>query len=81
MIKLKDHMTLKFSVGDFDDFISTPNFYGMEIKENAGGLRPVLNIRFGVLDDVPHFEPIYHTVNGISSKQLNQIILSCLDNV
>ena len=51
MIKLKDHMTLKFSVGDFDDFISTPNFYGMEIKENAGGLRPVLNIRFGVLDD------------------------------
>ena len=38
------------------------------------------DIRFGVLDDVPHYEPIYHTVNGISSKQLNQIILSCLDN-
>lgn len=38
------------------------------------------DIRFGVLDDVHHFEPIYHTVNGISSKQLNQIILSCLDN-
>lgn len=38
------------------------------------------DIRFGVLDDVSHFEPIYHTVNGISSKQLNQIILSCLDN-
>ena len=38
------------------------------------------DIRFGVLDDVPRFEPIYHTVNGITSKQLNQIILSCLDN-
>ena len=38
------------------------------------------DIRFGVLDDVSNFEPIYHTVNGISSKQLNQIILFCLDN-
>ena len=38
------------------------------------------DIRFGILDDVPHYEPIYHTANGISSKQLNQIILSCLDN-
>ena len=38
------------------------------------------DIRFGVLDNVPRYEPIYHTINGISSKQLNQIILSCLDN-
>lgn len=51
MIKLQDHMTLKFSVGDFDDFIDTPDFYGMEIKENGGGVRPILNIRFSVNDD------------------------------
>ena len=36
------------------------------------------DIRFGILSDTPKYEPIYHTVNGISSRQLNQYILSTL---
>ena len=37
------------------------------------------DIRFGYLSDIPKYEPIYHTVNGISSRQINQYILSCLE--
>ena len=37
------------------------------------------DIRFSPLSSKPKYEPIYHTINGISSKQLNQYIVSALD--
>lgn len=37
------------------------------------------DIRFGALSDIPKYEPIYHTINGISSRELNKFILSALE--
>lgn len=37
------------------------------------------DIRFGVLSNIPKYEPIYHTVNGISSRQINQYVLSSFE--
>ena len=51
MILLENQVALKFSVGPFLDFIDITDFMGMEIKENAGGIRPILAIRFNVNDD------------------------------
>ena len=45
----------------------------------------VSDIRFERLSDVPSIEPVYHVVNGITSKQLNSIIgkvaFDCFDFV
>ena len=37
------------------------------------------DIRFGGLYNTPKYEPIYHTINGISSRELNKFILSALE--
>ena len=37
------------------------------------------DIRFERLSHIPKYEPIYHTINGISSKELNKIILNGLE--
>jgi len=37
------------------------------------------DIRFGKLPELPKYEPIYHTINGISSRELNKFILSALE--
>lgn len=46
MIKIENQIVLQFNLGQFSDFISIRDFRGMEIIEHAGGLRPILNIRF-----------------------------------
>lgn len=48
--------------------------------DNKNNTLVASDIRFGILDSIPHYEPVYHVVNGISSKQLNQIILSSMEN-
>ena len=50
MITLENQIVLQFNLGKFSDFISIKDFRGMEIIEHAGGLRPILNIRFLVSD-------------------------------
>ncbi|MBE6152540.1 MAG: ATP-dependent DNA helicase RecG [Firmicutes bacterium] len=37
------------------------------------------DIRFGQLPEKPKYEPIYHTINGISSRELNKLVLSALE--
>jgi len=37
------------------------------------------DIRFGSLPNTPKYEPVYHTVNGISSRELNKFILNALE--
>ena len=37
-------------------------------------------IRFGILPSIPIIEPVYHTTNGITSKQLNLYIKEVYDN-
>ena len=46
MITLKNQLVLQFSLGEFTDFIQVDDFKGMEIIEHAGGLRPIINLRF-----------------------------------
>lgn len=46
MITLKNQLVLQFSLGEFTDFIQVDDFRGMEIIEHAGGLRPIINLRF-----------------------------------
>ena len=46
MITLKNQLVLQFSLGEFTDFIQIDDFKGMEIIEHAGGLRPIINLRF-----------------------------------
>lgn len=46
MIKLENQLALQFQIADFVDFISIQNFRGMEIIENAGGLRPIMELQF-----------------------------------
>ena len=52
MIELKNQLTLQFCLGPvsnyslFTDFSSVDDFLFMTIQENAGGLRPILNLTF-----------------------------------
>lgn len=46
MIKLENQLALQFQIAHFVDFISIQNFRGMEIIENAGGLRPIMELQF-----------------------------------
>ncbi len=51
MITLANQIQIQFSVGSFSDFITIENFKSMELLENAGGVRPILNVSFQ-LDDL-----------------------------
>lgn len=46
MIKLDNQLVLQFNIGEYQDFIQTQDFHRMEIIENAGGPRPILNLTF-----------------------------------
>ena len=46
MITIQNQIVLQFSIGQFADFIAVQDFRGMRIIENAGGLRPILELRF-----------------------------------
>lgn len=56
MIKLENQLALQFQIADFVDFISIQNFRGMEIIENAGGLRPIMELQFKLenMDMLPY---------------------------
>lgn len=77
MIKIENQIVLQFNLGQFSDFISIKDFRGMEIIEHAGGLRPVLSIRFLVsnLDILPYLNQgnlIYlrYGVNELSNDSM-----------
>lgn len=48
MIVLGNQLALQFAIGDQTDFISIECFRYMRIAENAGGLRPIINLTFTV---------------------------------
>ena len=48
MIVLANQLALQFAIGDETDFISIECFRYMRISENAGGLRPIINLTFTV---------------------------------
>ena len=50
MIVLKNQLVLQFSLGEFTDFIQMEDFKGMEIIEHSGGLRPIINLSFLLMD-------------------------------
>ena len=51
MIILGNQLALQFAIGERTDFLDIEDFHYMRIAENAGGLRPVLNLRFQVQDE------------------------------
>lgn len=51
MIILANQLALQFNIGDKSDFIDIEQFQYMRIAENAGGLRPVIEVSFQVKDD------------------------------
>lgn len=77
MITLKNQLVIQFNLGQFSDFISLKNFKGMQILENAGGLRPILSISFILerLDLIPYLNQgnIISVRYGI--KYLNEEVL------
>ena len=66
MITIKDQLVLQFNIGEFTDFIDIKNFKSMEIMENAGGLRPILNITF--ILQVPQIIPYLNQGNIITIR-------------
>lgn len=48
MIVLANQLVLQFAIGDQMDFLSIEDFHYMRIAENAGGLRPIINLTFQV---------------------------------
>lgn len=51
MIVLENQLALQFNIGDKSDFLGIKDFHCMRIAENAGGLRPILNLTFQVSDE------------------------------
>ena len=50
MIVLGNQLALQFNIGDMTDFLDIEDFHYMRIAENAGGLRPILDMHFTVND-------------------------------
>lgn len=51
MIRLENQWCLSLKLGDLEDFIDAGDFNYLQIKENAGGLRPIMEISFAVTND------------------------------
>ena len=51
MIELSNQIKIQFSIGDKTDFIQTQDFTGMQILENTGGLKPILQLQFTIVDE------------------------------
>lgn len=60
MIVIGNQIALQFNIGNISDFISIECFHGMRIAENAGGLRPIINLDF----QVTHEEVIPYLNSG-----------------
>lgn len=50
MILLGNQLALQFNIGGIDDFIDIEDFHYMRIAENAGGVRPIIDVSFEVHD-------------------------------
>lgn len=46
MIYLENQMTALFSIGDIEDFITPDNIRAFTLYENAGNLRPIIELKF-----------------------------------
>ena len=46
MIKVEGQIALQISIGDQSDFLDAEDFISLDIYENAGGLRPVMELSF-----------------------------------
>lgn len=64
MITLGNQIAIQFSIGDITDFIGIEDFHSFRIAENAGGLRPILNLDFQVNN--PAVLPFLNTGNVIT---------------
>lgn len=64
MIVLGNQLALQFAIADKTDFISIDKFKYMRIAENAGGLRPILDLTFELTD--PDLVNYFNNGNVIS---------------
>lgn len=87
MITLKNQLVLQFSLGQFTDFIRAEDFRGMEIIEHSGGLRPILNLKFILVDKdiIPYLNQgniitIRHGIKQLSNDSLSFEIHGDLSN-
>ena len=89
-----DKMTFRLNTGNYllniiiynRGFMKSKLISGTKIiiigKYDKGkNLVAATDIRFGLLPNIPIVEPIYHTTNGITSKQLNMYIKEVYDKV
>ena len=51
MIVLGNQLVLQFNIGDKTDFLEIEDFHYMRIAENAGGLRPIIDLTFQINDE------------------------------
>lgn len=51
MIILGNQLVLQFNIGDKTDFLDIEDFHYMRIAENAGGLRPIIDLSFQINDE------------------------------
>lgn len=56
MIVLGNQLALQFGIGDKTDFLDIEDFHYMRIAENAGGVRPIIDLTFQVTraDIIPY---------------------------
>lgn len=51
MIVLGNQLALQFNIGNKTDFLEIEDFHYMRIAENAGGLRPIIDLTFQINDE------------------------------